>query len=214
MKPPDAYLDTYARHTDERVLRDPQRAVGGNWELLGRLQLEFLLQQGLRAEQRLLDIGCGTLRGGRHFIRFLQPRCYVGFDISANAVAYARQLVSDEGLQEKEPRILINAQQNLRFAEFAGEQFDVVFAHSVFTHLKPEHIEECFLHVGRIMTENGRFFFTYNVADAFVQTGPKAFRYPAVFFESLSEETGFALSDVSGSYKHPRGQRMMMVSKG
>ena len=38
--------------------------VGGNWDLLGNLQFEFMIANGLLPCRRLLDIGCGCLRGG------------------------------------------------------------------------------------------------------------------------------------------------------
>ncbi len=61
------YLEAYSRHTDFRVGLDPERAVGGMWEEIGRLQFVFLVEKGLQPHHEMLDIGCGTLRGGRHF---------------------------------------------------------------------------------------------------------------------------------------------------
>ena len=40
------YLDAYRMHTDLRAKRDPKMAVGGMWDEVGRLQLEFLLSRG------------------------------------------------------------------------------------------------------------------------------------------------------------------------
>ena len=56
--------------------------IGGHWEALGKLQFDYLVANGLKPGHRLLDIGCGTLRGGRHFIRYLAPGGYTGIDIS------------------------------------------------------------------------------------------------------------------------------------
>jgi len=38
---------------------------------MGILQYEFLLHAGLKCEDKLLDIGCGSLRAGNYFIRYL-----------------------------------------------------------------------------------------------------------------------------------------------
>jgi hypothetical protein len=46
--------------------------VGGLWDEIGRLQFNFLVAQGLKPEHYLLDVGCGTFRGGVHFIRYLE----------------------------------------------------------------------------------------------------------------------------------------------
>jgi hypothetical protein len=55
-----------------------RRRVGGMWEEIGRLQFDFLLSKGLQSRHFLLDIGCGSLRGGIHFIGFLDAGRYDG----------------------------------------------------------------------------------------------------------------------------------------
>lgn len=209
----DDYLDAYSRHTDLRVERDPKQAPGRMWDELGSLQFEFLVAAGLRPEHRLLDIGCGTLRGGRHFIGHLDSGRYTGIDISPKAISYGERLVADEGLSEKRPRLLVNSRKDLRFKEFEGETFDFVLAQSVFTHLMPEHIEECFEHVGAIMDRDSAFYFTFKPAAEFERAGRKDFRYPFGYFQGLAERCGFALEDRSSDYPHPRGQRMLLVRR-
>jgi len=208
-----ACLEAYCEHTDIRVDCDPHEAVGGRWEEIGKLQFDFLLDIGLQPHHRLLDIGCGTLRGGRHFIKYLDAGNYSGMDISPRAIEYGRQLVEHEDLSEKQPRLLVSRNKNLRFKEFDGEVFDYLLAQSVFTHLKSEHIEECFRHIAGIMKKDTIFVFTFNEASEFKQTGLKGFSYPFVFFQSLADEYGFNLKDRSEDYKHPVGQHMAMLSK-
>lgn len=210
----EGYLDAYSEHTNIRVERDPHVAVGGMWEEIGKLQFDFLVNNGLQPHHRLLDIGCGTLRGGRHFIKYLNAGNYSGIDISPEAIEYGKQLVEQEGLSEKQPRLLVSRNKDLRFQEFDGEVFDYLLAQSVFTHLKPEHIEECFQYIGRIMNQDSIFFFTFSAeALEFKQTGLKGFRYPFSFFQSLADEYRFNLKDRSRDYEHPRGQHMAMLSK-
>ena len=57
--------------------------VGGLWDEMGQLQFDFLLAQGLMPSDVLLDIGCGSLRGGIHFIRYLEPGNYLGVEKEA-----------------------------------------------------------------------------------------------------------------------------------
>jgi len=202
------YLDAYSEHTDLRVAADFRAAVGGRWEELGSLQLDFLVKNGLRPHHRMLDIGCGTLRGGRRFIRYLDAGGYTGTDISAKAIEAARRLVEDEGLETRRPRLLLSSHKDLKFEEFAPETFDYLLAQSVFTHLKTEHIEECFRNVGRIMRPDALFFFTYYEGSSSGSRGRKTFEYPFAFFESLAEIHGFELTDRAADYPHPSGQRM------
>ena len=207
------YLDAYSEHTDQRVDADPQAAIGGSWEEIGRLQHEFLIRRGLLPHHRMLDIGCGTLRGGRHFIRSLDSGHYTGMDISPKAIAHAKLLVQEEGLAEKNPRLLVSEKKDLKFEAFAGETFDFLLAQSVFTHLMPEHLEECFTHLGGMMHGQSAFYFTYFKGDAYRQKGPKSFCYPFTFFESLAGRHGFVLRDRSDEYRHPTGQIMVETRK-
>ena len=69
-----------------------RRAVGGMWEELGRLQLDFLVGQGLRPDHYFLDVGCGSLRGGVHFIRYLEAGHYYGFDRSPERLEAGRDV--------------------------------------------------------------------------------------------------------------------------
>jgi SAM-dependent methyltransferase len=207
------YLDAYSEHTDVRVERDPHAAVGGRWEEIGKLQFDFLVSNGLQLHHKLLDIGCGTLRGGRHFIKYLNAGNYSGIDISPKAIEYGKRLVAQEGQAEKHPRLLVSRNKDLKFKEFDGEVFDYLLAQSVFTHLKPEHIEECFQYSRRVMSQDSVFLFTFNEELKFKQTGLKAFCYPFSFFQALADQYGFNLADRSGEYGHPRGQQMAMLSK-
>ena len=45
--------------------------AAGEFELIGRLQFEHLKFWGLSSESYLLDIGCGSLRGGKFAINLL-----------------------------------------------------------------------------------------------------------------------------------------------
>ena len=203
------YLEAYSQYTDLRVEADPKSAVGGMWEEIGKLQFEFLINKNLQPHHKMLDLGCGTLRGGRHFIAYLHTGNYYGLDISPKAIEFAKQLVREEGLSEKSPHLFVSENKDLKFREFSGEKFDYILAQSVFTHLGAEHIKECFENVGYIMHKSSVFYFTYNRGEESMRTGLRNFRYTFSYFESLSEQYGFQLQDCSRDYNHPRGQLMV-----
>ena len=206
------YLEAYSEHTDLRVEADPRSAIGGMWEEVGVLQLAFLRSKGLMPQHKLLDIGCGTLRGGRHMIRYLDAGKYYGMDISRKAIEHAKKLVQDEGLADKIPHLLVSENRALRFQEFADQTFDFLLAQSVFTHLKSEHIEECFEHVAKIMHDSSVFYFT-SKATRRGRPSHKNFRYPFSYFQSLADKYGLSLEDCSADYDHPRDQRMAVVRR-
>ena len=56
----------YARPLSEKQLRKGvhRSRVGGRWEQMGRLQLDFLVAHGLTPDSRVLDVACGALRAG------------------------------------------------------------------------------------------------------------------------------------------------------
>src|SRR3954467_1442195 len=57
-----------------------RRYVGGSWDEFGRLQFDFLVGQGLRPENVLVDVACGSLRAGVHLIPYLDPGNYLGIE--------------------------------------------------------------------------------------------------------------------------------------
>lgn len=210
------YLDAYAAHTDLRVRTDgADEAIGGMWSEIGRLQFEFLKAEGLTPGDRLLDVGCGSLRGGRHFVRYLNAGRYVGVDISEGVLGAARDLVAREGLAGKRPLLLLSADKRLTFAEAAASAvgpFDVLLAQSVFTHLMPEHIEEGFANLRRVLAPGAAFYFTF-FEGAHRRKTVKGFAQPFAFYEGLADRHGYRVERVSAeAYPHPRGQKMVCLT--
>lgn len=67
----------------ERVAdRGHRKVIGGRWDQLGNLQLDFLVQRGLQPHHALLDVGCGPLRAGVKLVPYLDPGNYYGIDLS------------------------------------------------------------------------------------------------------------------------------------
>mmetsp|Transcript_23988 Transcript_23988/g.43908 ORF Transcript_23988/g.43908 Transcript_23988/m.43908 type:complete len:240 (+) Transcript_23988:2162-2881(+) len=132
--------------------------IGGMWDEVGQLQFDHLVQAGLRPDQRLLDLGCGCLRGGLHFIPYLNPAHYYGIDISQDLmdVGYDVEL-AQAGLQQRMPRSNLIC-SDIFDARGFGVTFDVVLAQSVFTHLPLNHLKLCLAQL-RDVTAPGALFF-------------------------------------------------------
>ena len=207
------YLDAYSEHTNSRITDEPHLAIGGSWEEMGELQFNFLVKRGLKPDCKMLDIGCGTLRGGRHFIKYLNAGNYLGMDIAEKTIEYGKNLVKEEGLLDKKPRLIVSEKKNLKFDEFKGETFDFILAQSVLTHLPSESIEELFENVGKIMGENSVFYFTYFQGKRYKHFSIEDFEYPFSHFQSLADEYSFLVKDYSDEYPHPIGQKMVEVRK-
>ncbi|MEJ5992468.1 class I SAM-dependent methyltransferase [Ramlibacter sp. PS3R-8] len=208
---------------DDAIQRGEHRGwVGGLWEEMGRLQLEFLRSQGLQPHHSLLDVGCGALRGGIRFVEFLEPGQYAGLDINQSLINAGYHELELAGLELKQARLLVDPEFNVsRF----GTQFDFVIAQSVFSHLPVNHICECLLNVAKVLKPDGRFFATFFEAPHPVHVEPithapggvvtrygkDPFHYSVAEFQWMADNCGLAVRHI-GDWSHPRDQRMLVFT--
>ena len=222
------------RNVRKRInhLRNPawyQDSVGGLWDQMGALQFDFLVAQGLTPSDRMLDVGCGSLRGGKHLISCLDLGNYYGLDLDADLLQVGSKLVEEEGLADKHPTLLLD--DAFRFGRF-GQTFTVALAQSVFTHLPFNVIMRCLTEMEEVLAPGGRFFATY-----FQNPGPRLsvdgvriekpdggfwpftltidadpFFYDPDIFRWAVE--GSTLDyHLIGDWGHPRKQQMMVFTK-
>ncbi|HSK97704.1 MAG TPA: class I SAM-dependent methyltransferase [Euzebyales bacterium] len=158
------HVGFYRQVMRHNVAADPDLAVGSasrkRWLELGKAQFDFLTANGLDPTHHMLEIGCGNLRGGWRFIDYLGPGQYTGIDISPDVLFAAQRTLVDFDLQDKQPRL--TPVQDLTLSWLPTGRFDVVHAHSVFSHCPVDVISECFANVRRVMAPKAFFDFTYN----------------------------------------------------
>ncbi|HJM13479.1 MAG TPA: class I SAM-dependent methyltransferase [Candidatus Thalassarchaeaceae archaeon] len=115
---------------------------GGGYEDFheaGENQLEILLHFGMERSSKVLDVGCGCLRGGRWVIPYLDANCYFGIEPNESMVDAGRRIVvGEQTLMEKSPTLDTNS--DFDFGVFETD-FDFVIARSVWTHASKNHIE-------------------------------------------------------------------------
>lgn len=132
------------------------------WPMKRAFQIDFLRAQGLRTGDRVLDIGCGSLRGGAALIAYLEPDCYSGVDVRATALAEARQELVREKLLGKRPELVLATDlAELRL----NRRFDILWAFSVLFHLDDTALAACFALAARHLEEHGVFFANVIVGD-------------------------------------------------
>lgn len=203
----DDYVTAYARHTDLRVRRDGAAlAIGGQWEEHGPLQLAFLRRHGLTPRSRLLDLGCGTGRFARHVVPFLEPGRYVGLDIAPAALDHAVKLSHQEGWGARRPCFVLG---DGTLGQVVDRPFDIVWAHSVFTHLPAKLIGHVLADLAGM--EFGAFLFTYKRRDKPMRTGLKQFGYPPEVFARMASVVGLSAETLPD--KWPQGQSTMRVTR-
>lgn len=197
--------------------------VGAQWEKMGRKQLDFLIEQGLRPEHRLLDVACGSLRAGRHLVDYLEPGNYYGIDHSADLIAAGYEHELDDAQRHRLPRENLAVNGSFRVADL-GRTFDMGLANSLFSHLNLSHVRLCMARVAEALVPGGRFFATFYemeedaAVDASGGGGGKlrSYRNPYWHYRSDMEWAASRASvDFSyiGDWGHPRGQRMFCLTK-
>jgi SAM-dependent methyltransferase len=197
--------------------RSPEAAVGSKtherWLALGQMQFDYLLEHGLKPSHRMLEIGCGNLRAGRLFIDYLDPGNYYGIDISPDILIAAQDTLTTYGLQDKLPRL--TPVRDLRFAFLPDAYFDIVHAHSVFSHSPLHVIEECFAHVGRVLAPGGFFDFTFNRTEGKEHhVLHEDFYYRTETLIDLAARYGLAAEFMEDWEKRPHGQSKIRIRHG
>ncbi|KAJ6876968.1 hypothetical protein NC651_029861 [Populus alba x Populus x berolinensis] len=131
----------------------------------GRDVFEFLAESShLSPNSRVLEIGCGTLRVGLHFIRYLVPEhfhCLERDELSLMA-AFRYELPS-QGLLHKRP--LIVKGEDMDFSKFgSGVVYDLIYASAVFLHM-PDKLVWAGLErlVSMLKPYDGRIFVSHNI---------------------------------------------------
>lgn len=210
----------YARQlTPEQIDQQVHRGfVGGFWEEIGQLQFDCLVRYGLAPGHRLLDVGCGCLRGGLHFIDYLEAGHYCGLDINASLIDAARRELEQANLAAKAPELLVDDAFDV--ARF-GRQFDYAIALSLFTHLHNNHIVRCLVRVAGVLAPGGSLFATFFESPRPACLEPLLHEPGGItthydrdpFHQSFEEIRGLAalaglhVEAVAG-WNHPRAQRM------
>ena len=211
----------------ERRRRARHRLVGPAklWSMKRDFQILFLRQAGLTAQDNLLDIGCGTLRGGIPLIRLLAPGHYCGVEVRQEALDNARAELEEAKLQHKEPRLVLA--DDLGSLQL-GQRFSFVWAFSVLIHMDDDALRSCLRLVAAHLDPQGRFFANVNL-HAEGQPAPTSGRwqgFPLVsrtlrFYEEAAHDHELRLVDLGSlsSLGHASGmpaqdaQRMLSIQR-
>ena len=125
---------------------------------------------GLRPGERMLDIGCGPGQTALRVAAHLGAGRYEGFDVSARSIDWCRRRVAptdprlhftlaDVGNDLYNPRGSAEATE-FRFP-YPDDYFDLAFAGSVFTHLKPRESLHYLGEARRVLRPGGRIVATW-----------------------------------------------------
>jgi hypothetical protein len=129
-----------------------------DFERGGREQLMILLMLGLQPHSKVVDYGCGVLRGGYWLIHFLDPGCYHGIEPHTERLQKGLTCILEAETREaKQPRFDSNADFD---TSVFGERFDFFLAYSIWTHASKRQVAtmlDAYLHDS---TDDGVFLVT------------------------------------------------------
>jgi SAM-dependent methyltransferase len=201
------YVDFYEKRQDAIIKRDP-----ATFEKLNRVwQFEYLRKHGLKKSDRFLDYGCGPAAAGIHFIEYLDEGRWVGVDISSESIRVGQDLVRRKKLDAKKPRLIHIPHGDL--APLGNEQFEVILAQSVFTHLPPDAIIEILQRLHPHFAESGRFFSSFSCCpEGIVQQQLHNWYYDRAFIQTAAAEAGLKVEFLD-DWKHPYQGNMPSFAK-
>ena len=165
------------------------------WEHKRIFQIQFLRLMGLDPSHRLLDLGCGTLRGGIPLIAHLHEGHYTGIEVRSQLISEAKKELHEEGLSHKKPLLLCC--DNLDQVHL-HHKFDVIWSFSVLIHMDNDTLGRALSLVRRHLAPNGRFFANVNFGerpDGIWQGFPLVWR-PLAFYDAAFRQHGLQLAEL------------------
>ncbi|MDT0557360.1 class I SAM-dependent methyltransferase [Ichthyenterobacterium sp. W332] len=173
--------------------------AGNLWKMKQQFQIDFLIKQGLNKSDILLDIGCGTLRGGLPMISFLDVSNYYGLEVRKHVLEEGKKELKKQKLDYKMPNLI----SFIRFDEIKLDvKYDMIFAFSVLIHFNDQIANQCFNFVSKYLKSDGVFFANVNIGDhpdGYWEGFPVVFRKIS-FYETLANKNGIELEQL-GSLK-------------
>ena len=159
--------------------------VGGLWDEIGLLQFEFLKSRGLKPHHVLVDIACGSLRAGVHFIPCLDRGNYLGLDREGWLVRRGIKRELSSGID----------------FEALQKRPDFALVQSLFTHLNSEDIRRCLTRLRQVVDPRP-------ASKELPSQAHRVFRYTRQGVEEDGADCGWATNYI-GDWSHPR--KLMMV---
>jgi hypothetical protein len=176
------------------------------YDTFSHMQFSLMTLLGLRQEHTLLDIGCGSLRGGKLFIMYLLPDRYFGIEPEQWLVEEGiDREIGREVIERKRPRFWFD--RDFTCTAF-GTQFDFLLAQSIFSHASIAQIRRCLSQTRAVMKPSSIFASSFVEGDSDYDGDawvyPGTIPYRAATIERLASEAGLSCKRVE--WFHAGGQ--------
>lgn len=198
-------------------------AAGGLWQEEGEWIADFLKRQGLQPQDRILEVGCGSLSAASHLLRYMEPSHYWGYEKSLDLyVAGAHVELPRVGLRAELGHFIVNDDFDL---SEAPDAFQFAIASSLFRRLTLNSVARCIASVITRLTPNGRFYVTWadnpdrQRFDAIVwpngsrtYSDREPFHYHFDILAGIVDAVGGRIERLDDT-SHPRGESVMLITR-
>ena len=216
-------LEEYKKVLNKEILKEGNEGikqvghrdyVGGKWEEIGKLQFNYLVSEGLKPKDIFLDIACGSLRAGIHFINYLNKGNYLGIDKEKELIdlGIEKELGKEVSLS-KSPEFVVS--DKFEFNKFSKIP-NYSIAQSLFTHLVEDDIKLCLKNLKEFVGDKPhKFYATFFEVDVPTEGeleyshSHASFFYTKVQMEQFGKETGWKFKYI-GDWNHPRDQKIVL----
>ncbi len=198
-------------------------AAGGHWADEGEWVFDFLRRQGLRPEDMLLDVGCGSLAAAIGLLPYMERSHYWGYEKDLELYIAGSQIeLPRVGVPVELGHFIVN--DDFDFSD-APHPFNVAIASSLFRRLTLNGIARCIASVVKKLTPEGRFYATWldnpdplRFGTLVRDDGTKSysdrdpFHYSFAVLSGLVEAVG-GRAERLDDRTHPRGEAVMVITR-
>ena len=130
-----------------------KEAVGGEFYAAGMLEKDLLIQHGLKKDNYIIDVGCGSGRLAIPLSAYIDNGNYLGTDVVKDLLDFAQEKVNKSNFK-------FNLTNGFVIPE-SDNQADMVCFFSVFTHLLHEETYNYLIEAKRVLKPGGKIIFSF-----------------------------------------------------
>ncbi len=180
----------------KKTLSDKSKhpTLGGAWEndakqLQNREMIfKFLVEQGLKKSDKLVDYGCGSLRIGSKLIEFLDPGRYIGFDITDRFYKLGLNTVKQETVTTKSPEFYVISDSAILNCKKSLPAY--IISIGVLMHIPPNELKEFFANIISLLSPSGVAYITYKQSSVTQKTNLTSWVHSYSLVNATVEELG------------------------